>query len=362
MDHHCPWLSNCVGLHNYKAFLLFLIYTTLFCIIDFVVAAGWVYREIVEESEYGESLMPINYIMLAVIAGIIGLVLGGFAGWHISLAAHGQTTIECLEKTRYLSPLRKQTPHPRTPRTPRVPVNGDLHKRSTSRERDGDDLDLPGTDVRYHQSYEALERQRAQERYQAYLEEQDEEKLPSAFDLGAKRNLHNLFGPSKLLWFLPICNSIGDGWNWEPSPKWLAARDQITSEREQQRMREVAAGWGPGDASPELQFAPADGAGRHYVDAYPSRSKADKILGRDPDSYTDEPGLSMQDLVPRRGSDDFYDSSDGESEAERKALDQKAAQGLTRKVGVMTNTILGNTVARQKDDVRGWDGQDVGID
>jgi hypothetical protein len=29
MDHHCPWMNNCIGIKNQKAFLLFNLYTAL---------------------------------------------------------------------------------------------------------------------------------------------------------------------------------------------------------------------------------------------------------------------------------------------------------------------------------------------
>ena len=35
MDHHCPWVNNCVGIGNHKYFLLFVFYTFVTCMYAF---------------------------------------------------------------------------------------------------------------------------------------------------------------------------------------------------------------------------------------------------------------------------------------------------------------------------------------
>jgi palmitoyltransferase len=184
------------------------------------------------------------------------------------------TTIECLEKTRYVSPLRKALDRHRYEHilgnhrdgngaSPASDTFGhrlqdygqqilDAHANAipgVTRAEEGEERLSPapaqpvGHEVSDDQltpaqqaltrSYAELERQREHDRYQDYLNEEDNGKLPHAFDLGWRKNLLHLFGNRPLLWLIPMCTTTGDGWRWEPSRKFLEAQEGLRLKREQ---------------------------------------------------------------------------------------------------------------------------------
>ncbi|KIW21029.1 hypothetical protein PV08_01608 [Exophiala spinifera] len=307
MDHHCPWLSTCLGLHNYKAFVLFLIYISLFSWACFANSAWWMWKELFEDSGYLEEIAPVNIILLAVVSGIIGLVITGFTMWHIYLCTKGQTTIEKLEKTRYLSGVRSRVernrqehqlnPHRRGGSegvAERLQRAGEqileFHANAVpgaSRYEEGEEHTSPVPSLYYNQTshhpnsdsyhhhprhpysnnsayrdalgqqhavadnandtpalralrrtYSNIEAERERERYDEYMDDFEAEGMPNAFDLGWRRNLTHLFGPSPLLWWLPVCNTTGDGWRWEVSEKWQLAQEEA-ARRKERRIEEM---------------------------------------------------------------------------------------------------------------------------
>ena len=307
--------------------------------------------------------MPINYVLLCVISGIIGLVLTGFTIWHFSLAYRGQTTIECLEKTRYLSPLRKSM---RRQQFGNVNGNKDqsygqqlaeIHANTVpgvTRSEEGEamisNVDLEAgprskAQKSLQRDYGEIERSRERERYEDYLDEQDSERLPSAFDLGWRRNLRHLFGDKPLLWWVPICNTSGDGRHWEPNPKWVEAREAIRKEREGRRQEDDDRGSNKYDR----RWSASEDSERHYLTTsngvidVPGAGtrlpgKADQILGRT-DEYFDRnfgdgspsSRMSMKTLR-RRGSfsgssdDDEYDVSSDEERGSTQETSQSIGQ------------------------------------
>ncbi len=181
-----------------------------------------------------------------------------------------------------------------------------------------------------HGDYSKLERYRERKRYEEYMDELDSEKLPNAFDLGWKKNLSHLFGHR--LWLLPICNTTGDGWTWEPSAKWVEEREKIRRQRERLWIESEDRDNTRGNERCEEYDHPE----RHYLTSTNgeavvpgtgrrSPGKADQILGRPDNGYFDKDfadqrpssRISMQTLRRRESfSDSGREVEDGLSSDE----------------------------------------------
>uniref|UniRef100_A0A0G4HVC6 Palmitoyltransferase n=1 Tax=Chromera velia CCMP2878 TaxID=1169474 RepID=A0A0G4HVC6_9ALVE len=96
MDHHCPWIYNCVGYANHKFFFLLLLYSTITCHFIWFTMFDSVKQAVDEDAPFGKMFL---LLFTELLSSFLGVVMTAFWIFHIWLALRGMTTIEFCEKS-----------------------------------------------------------------------------------------------------------------------------------------------------------------------------------------------------------------------------------------------------------------------
>eukprot|EP00039_Didymoeca_costata_P007918 m.105404 g.105404 ORF g.105404 m.105404 type:complete len:320 (+) comp13873_c1_seq1:954-1913(+) len=111
MDHHCPWVNNCVGFHNYKFFCLFLFWTMVYITILVATSLKWFLLFIkggdLDIGDEGLTMEAISLPLLFIIAIVFGFSVSALGFFHTYLTLRNKTTIDSFRDENFVKPTKR---------------------------------------------------------------------------------------------------------------------------------------------------------------------------------------------------------------------------------------------------------------